>query len=388
MKYNSGVTLTETMVAVAIIGAIAAIATPAYQFYMAKSQASESLSMMQSERLKLTTLVKSGLCTASGTTENIAGKFGTLTISGTYLAVENEKCPIGCSMTYTLSNNSQKQIAGKRIKVDVLKDLTLNKNTSGTTIDSKYIPDRLESEAIPLAASCNSLSGKVGEITNGTTSTTATEVGDAEVVTGGTPTEPSTPAPTPPTTPTNPTTSEDTSEDTNASGNVEVAQYDMWINWVNLRGIVPKNTPYNVQYTIGQNFQPGSLMIQDLIDTRKGVIVTSDLFTYTEVDSTAKKIEYTITTDKESFSFTLDQKYSYRTGYAFRALATITGDCKTYSNCRNTMINNTGGQYLKVQEPLKAFIQRQVTEAYFVKPPLVFNDSQKRMAKVVVKIYR
>ena len=142
MKSQKGFSLVSTVVAVAIVGVLASIATPVYQLRVAKAQTMEAFSSMEAMKVQVAAnLTKSGKCTLSGGNETSNHKYGVLTVSGsanaTSLANPTTQLDTGCDLKYTFnSNGASKLLAGKVIQADVFNNMVLSKSSSTNLVNN------------------------------------------------------------------------------------------------------------------------------------------------------------------------------------------------------------------------------------------------------------
>lgn len=154
---QKGFTLIELMIVVAIIGILAAFAIPAYNDYIAKTQAAEGVTLADGLKTKIVTNLQNGICIAQGSAAKNAenksvGKYSTAVIAGDVADsadTDTDTTPTGCriDITYNTDNISSK-IKGKHLSLDLLANGSLQKSTKGTSdIDAKYIPNAVKKAA-------------------------------------------------------------------------------------------------------------------------------------------------------------------------------------------------------------------------------------------------
>lgn len=135
-QIQKGFTLIELMIVVAIIGILAAIAIPAYQDYIARSQTTEAVSLMSGIKTPLAEFYadKGAWPTAVG---SVAG-----TTSGKYVASIGG-APGAVASQYELTATMKTDGINKNIRTATVL-MTTTAGTSWTctagTIEAKYLP--------------------------------------------------------------------------------------------------------------------------------------------------------------------------------------------------------------------------------------------------------
>jgi len=189
---KQGFTLLETLIATAVVAVLAAIAIPSYNYYINRTEVSEGFRLMDAQRANIDKIQKNKSCTlVDGVADTYKGKYGILTVSGTYTPSTGLSCPSGCNAVYTLNTNGlSKDIAGKVVAAQILNNGKLSKTVSATTVPDKYLPTEFKTISAAAGDVCSKITDDPLVPTDGSLPT-GTEDGGEE------PTPPTPPTPDP-----------------------------------------------------------------------------------------------------------------------------------------------------------------------------------------------
>ncbi|WP_028079845.1 pilin [Solimonas soli] len=135
-KAAYGFTLIELMIVVAIIGILAAIAIPAYQDYVVRSQVSEGLSLATGAKAALWDFISDrGTMPPSNASAGLASPSS---ITGSYVQSVNVT---GGDVTITFGNKANARINGKTLLLSAsTTGGSITWECTGGDLDSKYRP--------------------------------------------------------------------------------------------------------------------------------------------------------------------------------------------------------------------------------------------------------
>lgn len=145
-KPQSAFTLIELIIAVAIVSILAAIAIPAYQNYIIKTQVSEALGLAYSLKSSMVINLQNGTCFADKATiasispdvDSIVGKFGTAIITSSVGGLPP------CGVRYTFMNTGLSEKLREKVIMMSVGDNTILINSSATDVEDRYLPQAIK----------------------------------------------------------------------------------------------------------------------------------------------------------------------------------------------------------------------------------------------------
>ena len=140
MQNQKGFTLIELMIVIAIIAILAAIALPAYQNYVARSQVSEAISLASSFKTPVGLYVtEEGVCPDSSVTGGLPEEFKGLTAGvGTYvdaISITGDEATGKCTITATMGADANAKLDGGSISLVSSPIAKRSGGTDGSGID-------------------------------------------------------------------------------------------------------------------------------------------------------------------------------------------------------------------------------------------------------------
>lgn len=138
-----GSTLIELMIAIAVIGILAAIAVPYYQDYIAKAQVSEAFNIVFGLKTSVATNLQQGTCFINGAitatnVDTLIGKYGTAVITANISGLPP------CGITYTFNSSGVSNYIVEKSLVFNVSDNGVLEKLAATTVDDKYLPQTIK----------------------------------------------------------------------------------------------------------------------------------------------------------------------------------------------------------------------------------------------------
>ncbi len=143
MPVDKGFTLIETMIVIAIIGILAAIAIPAYQVYIARSQIAEAMSLLGTVKAGVVETYSTSAICIDNRSNSFLGIAEANDITGRYIeSIQTGGTEPNCTITVQMKSvDIAKPLRGKDIIFTLIStDNNLRWQCSSVNITALYLP--------------------------------------------------------------------------------------------------------------------------------------------------------------------------------------------------------------------------------------------------------